>query len=44
MKSIQSDLQEVKAKLDLYQDLPSNISLAQLKVESLAKEIVIYIF
>lgn len=41
MKSIQNQLQEVKAKLDSYQEIPSNINLAQLKIESLAKEIVI---
>ncbi|RNA14326.1 HAUS augmin-like complex subunit 1 [Brachionus plicatilis] len=39
MKSIQSELQEVKTKLNLYQGLPSNMDLAQLKIESLAKEI-----
>lgn len=43
MKTIQSELNEAKTKLDLYQGLPSNMKLAQLKIESLAKEIVNYL-
>jgi len=33
-------LQEAKSKLDVYQDLPANISLAKLKLQTIKNEIV----